>query len=97
MKEPVDATHGVRSDSGSPVVVPRPADSERLLQGVEQDLELLDELDTREQVPVFDRLHTSLADALAKTADTGAPLTSGPAPGSMPGPTKGSAQGRPGA
>lgn len=72
------------------VVVPAGADSERLLTGVETDLELLDELDTTDQVPVFDRLHTALADALARTADTGAASAQ---QGSQQGPPRG----RPGA
>jgi len=63
-----------------PVGVPggtRAGDTDRQLQGVESDLDLLDELGTGDQVPVYDRMHTTLADALARTADTGVP----PAPG----------------
>lgn len=78
------------SSGASPQVpVPGRADSERLLHGVEIDLESLDELDTTDQVPVYDRLHTALADALARTADTGA----SPQQGSQHGPPLG----RPGA
>jgi len=46
-------------------------DTERLLAGVEDDLASVDDLSTQEQVPVFDAIHTALADALARTADTG--------------------------
>ena len=49
----------------------RTSETERLLAGVEDDLESVDEKSTQEQVPVFDRIHTTLADALARTADTG--------------------------
>ncbi len=87
MNQPEDAFRATAPGAGSPV--PGPVDGERLLQGVQQDLELLDELDTQDQVPVFDRLHTALADALARTADTG--------PAALPGPTPGPPQGRPGA
>ena len=77
----------------APSVVPGSADGERLLHGVERDLDLLDELDPQDQVPVFDRLHTSLADALARTADTGGH------PPQVPGitPSHGKPQARPGA
>ena len=50
-----------------------PADTDRLLAGVEDDLGRLDDLESGDQVAVYDRLHTSLADALARTADTGGP------------------------
>ena len=53
------------------------ADTDRLLQGVEDDLNSLDQLETADQVAVFDRAHSTLAEALARTADTGVP----PAPG----------------
>ena len=77
---------------GASAVVPGRADGERLLHGVEQDLELLDQLSTVEQVPVFDRLHTGLADALAGTADTGS------GPQQMPsGQPQAAGRGRPGA
>lgn len=52
-------------------------DTDELLEGVEDDLDLLDSVHTADQVPIFDRMHTTLADALARTADTGGP----PAPG----------------
>ncbi len=90
MTEP-DRSDGTVGGVGGPAgsagdaaaVVPAQADSERLLHGVQQDLALLDQVNTREQVPVFDRLHTALADALARTADTAGPA--------------GPLQGRPGA
>ncbi len=86
MNQPDNAARAAVPGAGSPS--PGPADADRLLQGVHADLELLDELGTQEQVPVFDRLHTALADALARTADTGPAF-----PGSPPG----GPQGRPGA
>jgi hypothetical protein len=46
-------------------------DTERLLTTVEGDLASVDDLSTQDQVPVFDAIHTALADALARTADTG--------------------------
>jgi hypothetical protein len=55
----------------------RPAETDRLLKGVEDDLDTLDQLVTADQVPVYDGMHSTLADALARTADTGGP----PAPG----------------
>jgi hypothetical protein len=55
----------------------QPAETDRLLKGVEDDLDTLDQLVTADQVPVYDRMHSTLADALARTADTGGP----PAPG----------------
>ncbi len=84
---------GTASGRSAPSVVPGAADSERLLQGIERDLELMDELAPQDQVPVFDRLHTTLADALARTADTGSPSV--PVPGAAP--SHGNPQGRPGA
>ena len=48
----------------------QPVDTDRLLRGVEDDVTLLDELSTPDQVPVYDRVHTALADTLARTADT---------------------------
>jgi|GEM_PF-5957169 len=59
-----------------PVGLPRaaqPVDAGHLLQGIDDDLKLLDGLSTQEQPPVYDRLHAALADALARTADTGVP------------------------
>ncbi len=50
-----------------------PAETDRLLRGVQDDVQLLNELDSTDQVPVYDRIHTALADALARTADTGVP------------------------
>ena len=55
----------------------QPAETDRLLQGVQDDLESLDQLVAADQVPVYDRVHATLAEALARTADTGDP----PAPG----------------
>jgi hypothetical protein len=49
------------------------ADTDELLQGVENQLEQLNGTSPQEQVLVFDRMHTALADALARTADTGGP------------------------
>ena len=66
------------------------ADTDQALQGVEDDLELLDRTSTEDQVAIFDRMHATLADALARTADTGAP----PAPADTGGPP---APGDPGA
>jgi hypothetical protein len=51
----------------------QPVDAARLLQGIDDDLQLLDGLSTQQQPPVYDRLNTALADALARTADTGVP------------------------
>ena len=50
-----------------------PTDPERLLAGVEADLDRLDQLDTADQVAVYDQAHSALAEALARTADTGGP------------------------
>ena len=47
------------------------AETERLLAGVEGDLASVDDKTPQDQVPVLDRIHTALADALARTADTG--------------------------
>ena len=63
-----------------PAMVPgsiRPVDTDQLLSGVEDDVTLLDELSTQDQVPVYDRVHTALADTLARTADTGGQPGSG--------------------
>jgi hypothetical protein len=50
-----------------------------LLRAVEDDTELLDGLNTVDQVPVFDRMHAALADALARTTDNeGAPPSADP-------------------
>jgi hypothetical protein len=65
-----------------PIGVPgagQPAGTDRLLQDVDDDLGALDQLVTADQVPVYDRMHSALAEALARTADTGA--SPGPAPG----------------
>jgi len=51
----------------------QPVDPERLLAGVEASIDQLDELDTADQVAVYDQAHTALAEALARTADTGGP------------------------
>jgi hypothetical protein len=55
----------------------QPAETDRLLIGVEDDLDTVDQLLTADQVPVYDRMHSTLAEALARTADTGGP----PVPG----------------
>jgi hypothetical protein len=57
--------------------VDRNAETDRLLLGIDDELTALDALETADQVQVYDRVHTTLADALARTADTGVP----PAPG----------------
>lgn len=51
----------------------RTGDTDRLLRGVEDELDQLDGTSISDQVPAFDRMHTALADALARTADTGGP------------------------
>ncbi len=79
MSEP-DGRRGGSPGHAADVVAGVP-DGERELRGVEQDLELLDELDTQDQVPVFDRMHAGLDDALARTADTGADPGATPAQG----------------
>lgn len=53
------------------------ADTDRLLRGVDDDIARLDHLDSGDQVAVYDRVHTALADALARTTDNGGP----PGPG----------------
>lgn len=59
---------------GTPAV-----DTDALLGGVEHELATLDELTITEQVPVFDRMHSALAESLARTADTGGqPVPGGP-------------------
>jgi len=68
---------GVSGDSRPPVPGGQGFDTDQLLRGVEQELDELAGLSTEQQVPAFDRMHTALADALARTADTGGP----PAPG----------------
>jgi hypothetical protein len=58
------------------IVVPgggQGAETDRQLGGIEDELSTLDALGTNDQVAVYDRMHSSLADALARTADTGAP------------------------
>jgi hypothetical protein len=72
MNQRDDAVIGVPGPSGVPGGDPV-ADTERLLNHVQQDIRLLDELNPDDQVPVFERLHTTLADALARTADTAPP------------------------
>lgn len=64
--------------TGMPGADPQGPEAERLLAGVERDLASVDEKNTQEQVPVFDRIHTALADALARTADTGGSPSGGP-------------------
>jgi hypothetical protein len=59
-----------------PVGIPggiQPVDPDRLLAGVEAAIDRLDQLETADQVAVYDQAHTALADALARTADTGGP------------------------
>jgi hypothetical protein len=60
---------------------PHGAETDRLLQAVEDDLDSLDQLETADQVAVYDRAHAGLTEALARTADTGAAQTAGPFPG----------------
>ena len=60
---------------------PNSADTDGLLHGVEDELNSLDQLETADQVVVFDRVHAALAEALARTADTGTSPFPGPAPG----------------
>ncbi|MEP6561739.1 MAG: hypothetical protein ABJD68_11805 [Nakamurella sp.] len=50
---------------------------ERLLAGVEAAIARLDELDAADQVAVYDQANTALAEALARTADTGGPPNAG--------------------
>ena len=72
MTERDDSVTGIPGPSGAPGADPIAA-TQRLLHGVHDDLQMLDGLTTDEQVPVFERMHTSLADALARTADTAPP------------------------
>ena len=51
----------------------QPVDPERLLAGVEAAIDRLDQLEIADQVAVYDRAHTALTEALARTADTGGP------------------------
>jgi hypothetical protein len=51
----------------------QPVDPERLLADVQAALDHLDQLETADQVAVYDRAHATLAEALARTADTGGP------------------------
>jgi hypothetical protein len=51
----------------------QPVDPERLLTGVEAAIDRLDQLETADQVAVYDQAHSALAEALARTADTGGP------------------------
>lgn len=75
MNERDDAVVGVPGVSGRP---DPGADTDRTLRGVQDDLVVVDGLSTDEQVPVFERMHTALADALARTADTAPPPAPGP-------------------
>lgn len=72
MNQRNDAVVGVPGPSGIPGADPV-VDTERLLQRVQDDLAVLDGLNTDDQVPVFERMHSTLADALARTADTAPP------------------------
>lgn len=63
----------------TPVPGGQGADTDRLLTGVEQQLGQLEGKSLQEQVPAFDRMHAAMADALARTTDTGgAPATGEP-------------------
>lgn len=55
----------------------RPVDTGQLLAGVEEAMDGVDQLSPAEQVAVFDKAHSSLAEALARTADTGGPPPAG--------------------
>jgi hypothetical protein len=66
MSEPANGPMGVPGAG-------QPAETDRLLNNVEDDLDTLDQLVTVDQVPIYDRMHSTLAEALARTADTGAP------------------------
>ena len=55
----------------------QPVDPEQLLAGVETAIDRLDQLETADQVAVYDQAHTALAEALSRTADTGGPPTAG--------------------
>ena len=83
---PVGVPGGARRSDAPGPAAPGPAapgtdrqtsDTELLLAGVEDDLASVDDKSTQDQVPVFDRIHTALADALARTADTGGSPTGG--------------------
>ena len=74
MNQPDNRTVGLPGGGrrvDAPTTDPQSSDAERLLAGVEADLASVDNKGTQDQVPVFDRIHTALADALARTADTG--------------------------
>ncbi len=80
-----DSSAGVRGTVGPNGNVPgrlpdpgRPADADHLLRSVQDDLAQLDRTELVDQVQVYDRMHASLADALARTADIAAPVTPGP-------------------
>lgn len=62
---------------GSSVIPDPGAATDRLLRGVQDDLVVVDGLPIDEQVPVFERMHTALAEALARTADTAPPPEQG--------------------
>ena len=66
-----DGRNAVASGGAAPGADLSGQETERLLAGVEGDLASVEDKSTQEQVPVFDRIHTALADALARTADTG--------------------------
>lgn len=66
-----DARTAVASGLAAPGADLQGVETDRLLAGVEGDLASVEDKSPQEQVPVFDRIHTALADALARTADTG--------------------------
>ena len=66
-----DGRNAVVPGSAAPGADLQGVETERLLAGVEGDLASVEDKSTQEQVQVFDRIHTALADALARTADTG--------------------------
>ena len=67
-----------RVDAPGPGTDSQGTETDGLLTGVEADLASVDGKSSQEQVPVFDRIHTALADALARTADTGGSPAGGP-------------------
>jgi len=77
---PGSAATGTPGIAAAPMGAPgavQSAETDRLLEGVQDDLSALDGLEIPDQVKVYDRMHSTLAEALARTADNGGP----PAPG----------------
>ena len=75
MQDAEDSAGGT-PPAGAVVPAPRSAgqsaqDASASLDGVLQDLESLDDLDVGEHVAVYGRMHTTLTEALARTADSG--------------------------